>query len=1001
VLGSTIPASVEAQRQRGVPDPAVNAAFDELGDHLNGIPDSVLNKGLRTSLMQKVRNAQAAYERGQACTAVNILGAYLNETQALRRGRGVAGAEDLYNRGRALRGEVVSREGPTSRCADPGAGRAPQVSIQASDNLHFQASVGFGSPRMWTTEAGGETWTQLSLPGTQSQVGPPGLPGVPSWQALVALPQGATPVVALVTPTIAETIHINLYPFQQQPFDQEPQEPFPPPPQTFMDRPFVKDSDAYSRNANFPPSPCAVRVLGQYRDMQFAQVECVSAQYNPVTDELRRFDSVAFDIRFQGGDGNFITSQSLSPFEPASKVGIPTVLNSEAVLKYVKPIDLSHLICLGEELLLLTHPNFRAPADQLAQWKRDKGISTTVINVGAGTPYPTAGAIDDLIENRYDSCVVRPSYVLLMGDSEFVPPARTDYDVDDDATTGSDLGYALYVQFLLDVFFPDFGVGRIPVDTVGEAQTVVDKIIGYESNPPFINFFGGAPFYTTATMASYFQCCRTDVMQAGRDMRSFVETSETVRNTLLAGGKSVQRIYNTNTDYQGDFVADTTPRRFWDGDPLPAALGPASGFPWDGDTTDIVGAFNAGRFNILHRDHGGSSGWVDPVFTTGNFASLANGALLPVVYSVNCKSGYFDSETDTGGGSESFMEQLLLRAGGGMVGGLGDVRNSPSWANSALTRGFYDATWPNLAPGFGGATVHRRLGDILNHGKVYLLTQVGVAQPAGDVTLDEMIDEYIMWHAFGDPTLEMWTSNPYSLVLPVAFELQTLERSLVVKYAAEGAELTALQMMGDGSVRPIARAMVKGGVAELPFFLAPDPKLPILLSASSANAVSVLLTPHPVGSPDLVVDALDLGGSMVVTRGEDLAGRLRVIVDNIGTALAPGTLNPDGTIKPGYMVDLVLSRDMAMPPGFAVVPPPPGVAWVEDGLLQGGRLSRTPDVPVATPIPLDGGGVVPLQAPEGKLFLCARVDPGDAVVESDETNNVRCVEVTVVVPGPL
>jgi hypothetical protein len=342
------------------------------------------------------------------------------------------------------------------------------------------------------------------------------------------------------------------------------------------------------------------------------------------------------------------------------------------------------------------------------------------------------------------------------------------------------------------------------------------------------------------------------------------------------------------------------------------------------------------------------------------------------------------------------MEQLLMKSGGGMVGGLGDVRNSPTWANSALTRGFYDATWPNLAPGFGGATAQRRLGDILNHGKLYLLSQIGVAQPAGSVSSDAAIDELIMWHAYGDPTLEMWTDNPHRIVLPPLFELQVLEFGLRVKYAAEGAELTALQLLGDGSVRPIARAMVKGGAAEMSFFLPPDPKLPLLLSASQANAVSVLLT-RPANPPDLVVDRLDLA-STIVMRGEDVGPRLQIAVNNLGLSTAPGTVNPDGTIKPGYMVDLVLSRDMIVPPGFAVVPLPAGVAFVEDGLLVGGRISNTPDVPPATPIPLVGGAVIPLQAPLGEQFLCAQVDPGNVVPESNETNNVRCLKVQVISP---
>jgi len=156
-----------------------------------------------------------------------------------------------------------------------------------------------------------------------------------------------------------------------------------------------------------------------------------------------------------------------------------------------------------------------------------------------------------------------------------------------------------------------------------------------------------------------------------------------------------------------------------------------------------------------------------------------------------------------------------------------------------------------------------------------------------------------------------------------------------------------------------------------------------------------------------VVKALDLGGSITVARGEDLAPRLRIQVRNLGAGGAPGTVNPDGSVKPagtGYMIDVVLSRDMSMPPGFATVPLPAGVAFAEDGLLQGGRVSRTPDVaaasdvwlPIGPPVSADVGGVVPTQAPTGPLNLYARIDPGSAVIESNEANNVTCIAVNVV-----
>ena len=687
----------------------------------------------------------------------------------------------------------------------------------------------------------------MAVPGLEGQIGARGQPSVPSWQTLIAIPRDSTPVLTLQRggPRVRDRLQLNLFPFQPQAADQSREEGSDP----FADKPFTKDEKAYATDAFSPAAPCAAKLVGSMRDLHIVQVQCMAGQYNPVTNELRLFDAVQFDVQFKGGEGVFATSQSLSAFERTSQAGMKSVLNRNAVSQYVKFIDPNLFRCMGEELLILTHHDFRAPSDTLATWKRTKGISTTVIEVGAGTTYNTADKITALIRERYDTCLTRVSYVLLMGDATFVPPSRTDYNTtaEPDATTGSDWNYATYPHlqlFFLDALFPYFAVGRITVDSLAEANTVVNKIVHYEATPPFINFLGGAPFYTTATTASYFQCCRTDVSQAGRDMRSFVETSETVRNTLTGQGYTVQRIYNSNTGHASGPVSDTTPRRFFDGDALPAALAPGSGFAWNGTGTDIVNAFNAGRFLITHRDHGGPSLWENPGFSTANLASVTNGALLPVIYSVNCKSAHWDSETDGGGSTKSLMEQLLVKSNGGMVGGIGDVRNSPTWPNSALLRGFIDATWPTLASGFGDGTSKRRLGDILNHGKLYLATQIGVAQPAGDITVTDYTDEIILYHVIGDPTLEMWTSNPHRLTLTTEFALAVLAGSLRVEHADEGAEITALLLQEDGSAVPVGRGTVRGGAAILPFasptMQQVDPKR-LILSASRENAVSVEL----------------------------------------------------------------------------------------------------------------------------------------------------------------
>jgi hypothetical protein len=321
-----------------------------------------------------------------------------------------------------------------------------------------------------------------------------------------------------------------------------------------------------------------------------------------------------------------------------------------------------------------------------------------------------------------------------------------------------------------------------------------------------------------------------------------------MRNGLRGVGYDVERIYTRDVGPDLD-----APSQFDDGTALPPDLGPASGFPWSGNTTDIKNAYEAGRVLVFHRDHGWSDGWIAPAFNTGDAGALTNGDLLPVVFSVNCSSGYFDDETDPDSlittDDPHFVETLLRNPAGGAVGAIGDTRNSPSWENSILARGYFDAVVPSILPAYGPATSHPRLADIVNYGKVYLLSQEGPFAAA-------VMDEVNLYHAFGDPTQELWTSNPNATgtplvpiyVLQQAFPPQPIPGPdpgpyLTISYPIDGAVLTAYQQTSDGVI-PIARGTVSGGVAQLIGVQNVDPTLPLQVSASLAGAVSQPLRPR-------------------------------------------------------------------------------------------------------------------------------------------------------------
>ena len=146
-------------------------------------------------------------------------------------------------------------------------------------------------------------------------------------------------------------------------------------------------------------------------------------------------------------------------------------------------------------------------------------------------------------------------------------------------------------------------------------------------------------------------------------------------------------------------------------------------------------------------------------------------------------------------------------------------------------------------------------------------------------------------------------------------------------------------------------------------------------------AVIVVGTAQARPLPDLVVS---LSAPAAAGAGADIGPQVRLIVKNLGNAQALGTTgNPTG-----YMVDLTLGQIRAVAPGFATFSP----NYAEDVLLKGGRVSVTVNL-----LPQDFreyavGAGIPHDTPAGRYFLCATVDPGAVIAESNEDNNTTWVD---------
>jgi hypothetical protein len=507
--------------------------------------------------------------------------------------------------------------------------------------------------------------------------------------------------------------------------------------------------------------------------------------YNPSTGLLSWYDSYQVTVSHSGGDCFAIDNVS----DPRTGLAFDTIdthieRQPLPMLKHaINQAQLSNVCGLttvpsifgGARFIIVTHPDFLAAANALRTHKNALGISTLVVStqtISGASATATDAQIRAWLANYWNTHLVRPKWLLLMGDAEKVP---THYDALHSSQAARNAGDMWYGQFLPGAgpeTIPVFGIGRFPVDTLSQAQTMVNKVVAFENFPP-ANAVVGQDFYSRLTFASFFEW---DGLTT-QDDRWFAEVTEIVRNHAVAKGYGVERIYKTSSS--------ANPLTWRSGASVPVSLR-KPGFAWNGASADIVNAVNAGSALLYHRDHGSPNGWGDPAFGVGNLASISvTNNQYPVVFSINCGSGLFDNETvnvapnfvspglNVSAGS-TYWAEAFVRQADGAIAVIGDTRNSSTVDNGHLTFGLFDAIFPGLAPGFGPSTAVRRLGDVLNHGKAFL-----AAVDAGSTTNLHPVDgkfgggsqpgvsglrqELNIYNLLGDPTLKLRTSAPWSL----------------------------------------------------------------------------------------------------------------------------------------------------------------------------------------------------------------------------------------------
>jgi len=549
-----------------------------------------------------------------------------------------------------------------------------------------------------------------------------------------------------------------------EPYDEYPGAPEPTPArnETLYNTDFYYPTECASIDSEWATNPMVIR------GHRILPVTFYPVQFNPVQGKLRVYSKIEVRIEYD---------------YPAHVDAVPSRLESPAFVTLCEGLIANYRYRpdfhadpyvplwepeqedLGAEYLIITHDDFYDAVQPLAEWKERKGVRTRVVKTSEIAPAAllTANEIFDYIQTAYNTWNPAPSYLLLVGDSEYIP---THYHTTHKSSShgGAKTPTDLYYTTVDGTdYFPDIYVGRLSVDSNQDAMTVVQKILNYEKTPPFT-----AAFYNHITASAQFQ----DDNDNGYEDRRFILTAESIRNYLLSEGYDVSRVYTadpavTPTRYNNG--------RYDAGQSLPNELLRSNGFAWDGSAADINTNITNGCFFLYHRDHGisdnfyhhgdgwygGADGWSDPAYYTWDVGGLANGDLLPLIFNIECQSGWFDGEIDQTNdpdlthNSESICETFVRHAGGGAIAAIGSTRNSQSGYNDYLMYGFLAAICPGYNTVYTTGGLYS-FGQILSFGKMYIADSYSYR----DAYVRQAFE---MYHLFGDPETQLWTKRPTGL----------------------------------------------------------------------------------------------------------------------------------------------------------------------------------------------------------------------------------------------
>ncbi len=590
-----------------------------------------------------------------------------------------------------------------------------------------------------------------------------GSPTLPMITRMIAIPQGATPVVTVNGYSESEytlaDYDINTLTAKQAPVAKNID------PTTVE---YVVNEAAYARDTYTTDEIASVEYLGTMCGLRLGKLTIRPVAYNAAAKTIKVCNDINVSVSFENADAGLTQSMFASTYSPAFNSIYDQLLNKSIFGQssvrgvYDTHTDIYHT---PVRMLVICYSGFKnnSTLNQWLAWKLQKGYYVDIFYTDeTGT---TSANIANFIKTKYNASVASGNaytYLITIGDTGQVPQYKTNSVSGDQSAT--DIGYASIDYSTSNDYYPEMLYSRISVENTTHLQNYLNKVLMYEK----YQFPDGGNYLNNVKIIGGWDSNWTSMVAA-----------PTVNYAS-------SYYFNASNTTFGGFENGT----------ISTITSTSSSAGYSGSNNGVYSGISNGFCFLNYTAHGDKQEWYQPKLSATQVATLTNTDKYFFAVGNCCLTGNFNNtSTDYSPGSDigtdaCFAEAMIRVPKAGAIAYVGNSPVSYWYEDFYWAVGAHSYSSGN-APSVSGSTMGvydamfvdeywNSVSSLLNLGDI----AVAAAHESNYQTSAAANYYWLYYHTFGDGSVMPYVTKPEANTVTIPASVMSGATSMTVNAIA-------------------------------------------------------------------------------------------------------------------------------------------------------------------------------------------------------------------------